>query len=137
MQHGRAGEDFAEAGGEGGVICAQGYVELGAGFGFGLGAQDVLLLGVGLDDVDVDGGGGGDEVEGVAVRHLVDGDLAGGGGRDGGGGAVGEHGLREGGGQDAGAGARAAHGHPDDRRAGVAQQFQYRKHVGGGPRGAH
>ena len=98
-----------------------------------LSAQSVI----GPGDVHVHLGCRGDEVEGVAVRHLVDRDLAGGGGRGGGGGAVGEHGLREGRGQDAGAGTRAAHGHPDDRRAGVAQQFQYREHVGGRLRGAH
>src|SRR5215471_2382232 len=117
----REGEGFRQPDAEGGgVFGAEGDVELGAWFGLPLGGQGV----VGPGDVHVHRGLRGDQVEGVAVRHLLDGDLAGGGGRGGGGGAVGEQRRREGGGQEAGADARGAHGHGDDRRAGVAQQFQ-------------
>jgi len=77
--HDRERNRFGQAGGQRRGIHARGAqadMELGAGNGLVLGAQDVLVLLVGPDDVDEDPGIGADQVEGIAVGHLVDGDLA-------------------------------------------------------------
>ena len=80
-------------------------------------------------DVQVDAGLRADGAEGVAVGHLVNGDLAGSGQVSGGDRAVGQQRVREDGGQEAGAGTGVAHGHPDDRRRRPVQQLEDGEHV--------